>query len=167
MITSEKYIDITKEWLENATPNSHKIKDCLIYEDNGVIYNVDGKNVILDYSEKELEIAKFLKETFGGEIYMVPRICYPYYLKTPDYLFNSKKFDLKEINGNSPYVIDNASKNKKLQACNFILDINETKLSINEILSQIISLYNNPKRKCINTIILIKNNKLISVFTRI
>jgi len=60
-----KYIDITQEWLSNVTPNSHEIKDCLNYNHNGVTYKVDGKYVVLDYSKKELEVANFLKETFG------------------------------------------------------------------------------------------------------
>ena len=38
MITAKKYIDVTQEWLNNATPNSHEIKDCLNYNHNGITY---------------------------------------------------------------------------------------------------------------------------------
>jgi len=41
------------------------------------VHIVDNKKVILNYSNKELEIANWLENTFGEEIYMVPKINYP------------------------------------------------------------------------------------------
>lgn len=97
---------------------------------------------------------------------MVPRVNEPENIKTPDYLFNNLKFDLKEIKGNSPYAIDNAIKNNKLQADNFIIDISITKIDTKLIISQIEKIYHSPKRIWINTIIIVKHNKLIKVFQR-
>jgi len=38
---------------------------------------------------------------------MIPRNV-PENISTLDYLFNGEKFDLKQINGSSPYALDNA-----------------------------------------------------------
>lgn len=73
-VKNENYIDVTEEWLKNAKPNSHKVKEQLFFEYEGKRYDVDGKNVVLDYSKEELEMAYFLENTFGGEIYMLPRV---------------------------------------------------------------------------------------------
>ena len=47
------YIDITSEWLKKIKSSNHKVKDRGYFEHNGIKYNVNGKDVILDYSTKE------------------------------------------------------------------------------------------------------------------
>lgn len=163
---NKNYIDVTKKWLINATPNSHNVEDQGFYEYDGILYKVDGKNVVLDYSAKEKEIAEWLKNTFGGEIKMIPRINYPKSISTPDYLFKSIKFDLKEINGQSKRTIENALKNKKRQASNFILDLSNSHLTMNDVFLQMDLLYSYRKRKWINIVILKKENNLIGVYQR-
>lgn len=70
-IVGNNYKNVTSEWIQNATPNSHRVKDRNYFEtENGKRYYVDEKNVVLDYSKKEREIAEWLENTFGGEIYM-------------------------------------------------------------------------------------------------
>ena len=54
------YIDVTDEWLKNARPNSHKVREMNYFEINGVKHYVDGKNIILDYSKEEKECALWL-----------------------------------------------------------------------------------------------------------
>ena len=46
----EKYTDVTAQWRETATPNSHQLQDLQEYTTGGVTYKVDGHNVVLDYS---------------------------------------------------------------------------------------------------------------------
>ena len=70
----KNYNIVTKEWLGNATPNSHPVLDQLFYDYHGVRYLVDGKKVVLDYSKKEREVAEWLKNTFGGEIKMIRKV---------------------------------------------------------------------------------------------
>lgn len=81
------YIDVTDEWICNATPFSHEVKDQNYFEHNCIKYYVDSKNVVLDYSKKEKEVALWLEETFRGEIYMLPRINKPDGIKTAGYLW--------------------------------------------------------------------------------
>ena len=87
------YLDITKEWINNAKPNSHKVKNRHYFEYEKIKYRVDNKNVVLDYSDKEKEVAIWLENTFGGEIYMLPRI------NNPRRNTNSRLFIQKRILG--------------------------------------------------------------------
>ena len=64
----EKYTDVTAQWRETATPNSHQLQDLQEYTTGGVTYKVDGHNVVLDYSPHEKEIAELLEREFGGEL---------------------------------------------------------------------------------------------------
>ena len=147
--------------------NSHEVKDAKYYEDaKGNKYYVDGKNVVIDYSVSEKNVANWLKETFGGEIYMLPRINIPEGIQTADYLFRGEKWDLKEIKSTGKNVLDNRVNGLKKQANNFIFDISNTSISIKEIKNQIDKLYESPNRKWINKIMLIKNQKLICIYIR-
>lgn len=167
MKNSKNYRNITKSFMKKSTPNSHKIKDAEYFEDaKGNKYYVDGKNVVLDYSESEKNVANWLKETFGGEIYMLPRINIPEGIQTVDYLFRGEKWDLKEIKSTGKNVLDNRVNGLKKQANNFIFDISNTTISIKEIKNQIDKLYESPNRKWINKIMLIKNQKLICIYIR-
>lgn len=167
MKNSKNYRNITKSFMKKSTPNSHKIKDAEYFEDaKRNKYYVDGKNVVLDYSESEKNVANWLKETFGGEIYMLPRVNIPEGIQTADYLFRGEKWDLKEIKSTGKNVLDNRVNGLKKQANNFIFDISNTTISIKEIKNQIDKLYESPNRKWINKIMLIKNQKLICIYIR-
>lgn len=99
--------------LKTAKPGTGFIQDKNSYEYDGVVYEVDGKHVVLDYSKREREAAEIYKETFGGEIYMMPRVLDPQNISTPDYLINGDRFDLKTITGRSNKVVYNAVAKKK------------------------------------------------------
>ncbi len=158
--------DITDQWIEEATPNSHEVIDLKEYEVNGVTHVVDNRNVILDYSSKEKKIAELLKETFGGELKMVPRVLNPERVSTPDYLYKGEAFDLKEIKGTSKNVIYNAISKKKRQASNFILDITACPLDRKEINRQVGNIYRSTHTRFVDKIILVDNNKVIRVYQR-
>lgn len=146
MKNSKNSRNITKSFIKKSTPNSHEVKDAKYYEDaKGNKYYVDGKNVVIDYSVSEKNVANWLKETFGGEIYMLPRINIPEGIQTADYLFRGEKWDLKKIKFNGKNVLDNR---------------------VNGLKKQIDKLYESPNRKWINKIMLIKNQKLICIYIR-
>lgn len=163
----KNYQDITKEWLKTATPNSHRVKDRGYFEDeNGRRYYVDGKNVILDYDEKEREVAYWLEKTFGGEIYILPRVNNPEGIKTPDYLFRDLSLDLKEIKGTGKRTIDSSIKMKKEQSPNFIFDLTNSRLEDNQILKQVQRLYTTAGREWVDIIIVKKHDKLLAVYKK-
>lgn len=160
------FVNVTDKWLESATPNSHEVLDVEYFEVDNTKYKVDGKNVVLDYSDKEKEVANWLETTLGGKLYMCPRINVPDGISTPDYLFRNERYDLKEIRGSSSRVIDNAIKGKQNQATNFILDITESELSELELIKQAENIYNSKGRIWVERIIMKKNDKLVVIIER-
>ncbi len=163
---NNNYIDITSKWLETATPNSHIVVDRQYFEYKGNRYNVDGKNVVLDYSLKEKEIAEWLENTFGGEIYMLPRINNPEGIQTADYLFRGEYWDLKEINGIGKNILFHAIEDHKKQSHNFIFDISRTTLTDNEIIERLNKLYSIKKVDWLDKIIVKRNEKIVKIIKR-
>lgn len=105
--------DVTDEWKKKATPNSHNVEEIYKYKIKDSVFTVDGKNVLLDYSDKERRIAELLKEELGGKISLVPRVLNPQGISTPDYIFRDEAFDLKELSGTSKNLVYNAIAKKK------------------------------------------------------
>ncbi len=157
---------IKKIYIRNTIKSSSKVIEAKFIKKDGIKYYVDGKNVILDYTKNELEIAKWLVSILGGTIYLLPRINYPENIKTADYLWNNEFWDLKEINGKGKNILDNRIKNYQNQSNNFILVIKNNKLSIKNIVLQINKIYNSPHRLWVNKIIIIKNSKLLMIIKR-
>lgn len=91
-----KYIDVTNEYVIQKKYQIKKQK--YFISDEGIRYNVDGKHVILKPTQRELEVAKILGKIFGVQVNIIPRVNEPAGIKTPDYIINNEKFDLKEIN---------------------------------------------------------------------
>ena len=158
--------DITEEWKKTATPNSYDIEEIRQYKNGDSVYTVDGKNVLLDYSDKERRIAELLKEELGGKISMVPRVLNPQGISTPDYIFRNEAFDLKELSGTSKNLVYNAIAKKKRQASNFILDISKSPLDENEIIRQIEEVYWSRHTMFVQKIIVIKDGKIRKIYKR-
>ena len=160
------YTNITKAWFDNSTPNSHRVEDRQYFEKNNIKYQFDGRNVVLDYSIKEKEVAEWLEKTFGGELYMLPRVNNPEGISTADYLFRNEYCDLKEINGIGRNTLFHAIEDHEKQAHNFIFDISKTKLTNNGITERLNKLYSLNKVRWLDKIIIIKENKLIKIVKR-
>ena len=121
-----KYKDITEQF---NSVKKYKVKQQQYYKDTqGTKYFVDGKNVLMETSDREKEVAKIKKKAFGGQVNIIPRINNPASIKTPDYIINKERFDLKEITGKGKYVIEGNLRKKKNQANNFIIDVTNTKM---------------------------------------
>lgn len=165
-IKVSNYKDVTQEWLDNATPNSHIVKDAEYFTaDDGTKYHVDGKNVVLDYSDNEKEVAEWLENTLGGEIYMVPRVNNPEGISTPDYIFRSENWDLKTIKGSGKQTLYHSVYKKINQSNNFIFDASSSELNIDELKKQIFKLYKREDTKFIEKVIL-KKHKDMFVYKR-
>lgn len=166
----QNYIDVTKNWFKNATPNSHQVKDQLYFDYRGQRYHVDNKNVVLDYSKEELETAYWLENIFGGEIFMLPRINIPKGIETADYLWHKEYWDLKTISEKATSqkrAVDNIIKTSKNQTSNFILNITNSKINKKILLEQTKRIFNTNGREWINTIIIVDNKKVLKIYQRI
>ncbi len=162
----QDFKDVTDEWEKTATPNSHPVEEIHKYKIDDFVYAVDGKNVLLDYSENERRIAELLKEKLGGKIYLVPRVLNPQGVSTPDYIFRDEAFDLKELSGSSKNLVYNAIAKKKRQSSNFILDISKSPLDENEIVRQIEDIYWSRHTMFVQKIIVIKDGKIRKIYER-
>ena len=159
-------VDVTEEWIKDASPNSHKVVDLSEYALNGAIYKVDGKHVLLDYSDKEKQIAQLLERELGGEIFMVPRVLDPPGISTPDYIFRGEAYDLKELSGTSKHLIYNVVSKKKRKAGNFILDITQCPVDESELYKQVEDIYLSRHTTFVDKIILIKDDQIRKIFRR-
>ena len=161
------YTDATKAWYEEATPNSHPVSDLQELTIDGNTYRVDGRNVVLDYSAHEKEIAELLEKEFGGELYMVPRVNNPQGVSTPDYLFRGERYDLKTIGkttGKNP--LFNRVHKATGQANNFVLDLTDSKLADDTIEEQIKKIFTDRQTKNVRTVIARKSKNIIKVYKK-
>lgn len=138
---NKSYVSVRDEWLSNVDPRKAKVSEMNFWEYNGQKYQVDGKHVVLDYSQKEKEVGEWLSKTFGKHVQMAPRVNFPEKIPSPDYLIDGLKFDLKEISGSGKGVVDGNLRKAKQQSENVVFDITRTKLSNEEILSQLEKVY--------------------------
>ena len=69
-------------------------------EIDGHKYFVDGRNVVLEPSNKEIKTAMWLSNKMNGKIELLPRVVIPKQINTPDYMFRKEYWDLKTIISN-------------------------------------------------------------------
>lgn len=143
---NKSYISVKDKWLSNVEPSKAKVTEMNSWEHNGQKYQVDGKHVVLDYSRKEKEVGEWLSKTFGKHVKMAPRVNFPEKIPSPDYLVDGLKFDLKEITGSGKGVVDGNLRKTKQQSENIVFDVTRTKLSNDEILSQLEKVYDLNRR---------------------
>ncbi len=165
-IKQEQYEDITDKLLSNEK-QKYKIKEQNYFiDENKNKYIVDNKNVLLKPTDREKEVANMLGKLYGGKIKIIPRINKPEGIKTPDYMIRNKKYDLKQISGSGKYVIQGNIKDKQKQAENFIIDITKSKLSIEDSVRQIQSIYNSKHYLWLDRIVLIKDKEFLKIYKR-
>lgn len=164
---SGSFWDATEDWFRNASPNSQIIEELKEYTVNGVTYKIDGVNVKQNNSERELQVAELLRSTFGGDIKLVPEINGKYLeVQTPDYIYNGERYDLKELTGKSKDAIRNAIHKKGKQAENFIIDVTNNMLSMEEINRQAEAVFTSFNTKFVNKLIIVKGDKILRILQR-
>lgn len=160
-----KYKDITDEYTSEKKYQIKKQK--YFIDDDGTKYNVDGKHVILKPTKRKIEVAKLIGQAIGGKVNIIPRMNNPIGIKTPDYIINNERFDLKEISGAGKYAIQGNLKGKEKQSDNFVIDISNAKFDIKEAERQIKNIYNSKHYLWLNKIILLNSNIIIKIYKRI
>lgn len=163
---NKSYVSVKDKWLSNADPSKAKVSEMNFWEHNGTRYEVDNKNVIFKPTQREKEVGKLLADTLGSHVVHVPEVHNPNFVKTPDYLIDGVRWDLKEIEKTGKNNIDNAIAGKKEQARSFIIDVSKTPMDIDEAYSKINRIYFNRHRNWVENIILIKGDKIIDIFKR-
>ena len=164
---AKNFEDVTEKWKQSAKNSESIVVELKEITVKGIRYLIDGTNVKQNNSTRELEIADILKNVLGGKVELVPEISGIYdKIKTPDYLLNGHRYDLKEIKGTSKDAIRNAIHKKREQADNFIIDISQCPLSIEEINRQLETIFSSYNTTFVETLILIKDNNVLRVLQR-
>lgn len=161
-----KYTDITYKVLKKEKQDYRLIEQQNFIDEKGVKYSVDGKNVKIKANEKERTVANLMGKIYGGQVELVPVVLNPKGIKTPDYIINGERFDLKEIFGNGKNTLDTAISKKKNQSNNFIFDITNTKMEEIEAIEQIQKIYKSNNRNWVEKLVLIKDNKVLKIYKR-
>lgn len=159
-----RYNDITNQF---NFSKKYKVKEKQYYQaEDGTKYNIDGRHVVLNPTTREKEVAEILGKAYGGQVNIIPKVNEPANIKTPDYIINNERFDLKEITGSGKYVIEGNIRKKKNQANNFIIDITNTKMDIKEIERQIASIYISKRYLWVDKIFIVKEDSIIKIYKR-
>lgn len=157
------YVSVKKEWLKHSKKGS--VSDMEYWEQDGIKYHVDGKHVVLDYSEKEKDVAEWLAQKFGFQVQMAPRVNFPKNIPSPDYLVNGMKFDLKEITGSGKGTIDQNTRKAKTQAENIVYDVTKSILTDEEIKKQLEDIYKR-NRRGLETAVIKRGRSLVDVIKK-
>ena len=163
-----RYEDITGRWYPDATPGSHEVRDLMEYTaPDGKVYRVHGRDVVLDYDAHEKEIAELLEREIGGEIFMVPKVNNPQGVRTPDYLFHGKAYDLKTLGEEAgPNTMYNRVKKATGQAAGIIVDITNTSLTDEIIASQINKIFRSSETQFVKEVVIVQGNGIRQVVRR-
>lgn len=164
------YEDVTKEWIVKAEPRKGNIINRNYYVDKkGNKYNVDGKNVVFEPSNDEIETANFIHQTFGGNIYLNPKINMPEDVESSDYLWKNQLWDKKIIGKNATSLkrtVDNAIKKHKEQTDYIFLDVTNSKIEQSILIEQTKKIFSTKGREWVKGIMIINNNKVIGIYIR-
>ncbi|MBR2215608.1 MAG: hypothetical protein IJ849_07625 [Selenomonadaceae bacterium] len=136
------------------------------YTIDGTTYRVDGKHVILRPTPKERAVATALSQKYGKKVEFVPQVMFPQGVKTPDYLIDGERFDLKSPTGCGKNLLYGAIAKQKRQAYNFIVDVTDCPLSLEEVEEQVNDLYRSPRIGFLETLVLIKCGEIVKVYSR-
>lgn len=170
MLKIKEVRDVTKEWIDNAKPNQGKIINRNYYVDKkGNKYVVDGKNVVLDPSDDEIDTAKFIHRTLGGNIYINPKINKPEGVETCDFLWKNQLWDKKRIGKEATSLtraVDNAIKKHKKQTDYIFLDITEATIPKDILIKQTQKMFSTKGREWVKGIIVIDNENILCIYIR-
>lgn len=157
------YVDIKDDY-KNVSPGI--VEDLQEVEIDGKVYSVNGKDVVLDYSEYEKNIADWIAYNMGGVVKMCPRILVPEDIRTPDYIWNGEKWDLKTINSHSKNTISTAIGNAKKQSENVVLNLNVNSYTDKDLISELDRIYANHRYSFLKKIMIIEDYVLRGIYKR-
>lgn len=163
------FSDNTIDHRNNALTNIARVSDKRFYIKEGIRYDVDGKNVILDHSDHEKEIGRLLSRIKNGHVEYIPRVTGKFKsIETPDYLFDGiETWDLKDYSGSSKDALRNIIKDKSGQANHFIIDVSDSSLSDIEFRRQAVIVFKAYNTSFVNEVIVIRNGNIVLSFTRV
>ena len=159
-------MEITKDWITTTQMKKGSVIEKSSYTVDGTTYSIDGMHVVLKPSEQERKVAEILSSKYGKTVELVPQIMYPQGIQTPDYLIDGERFDLKSPTGKGRNLLYGLIAKKKKQSHNFIIDITNCPLNIEELEIQVERLYGSWRVGFLDKLVFIKNNEIVKVYSR-
>lgn len=157
--------DITQKWTRKKG-TKETVTERQEYTINGTTYKVDGKHVLLHPTKQEREVAVALAERYGKTVEFVPQIVFPQDIQTPDYMIDGHRFDLKSPTGKGKNLLYDMIAKKKGQSHNFIIDITNCPLNMEELKSQAERLYGSWRVGFLEKLVFMKNGEIVKVLDR-
>ena len=161
----KNFNEISREFLNSKTIKGRKVKN--LPKSKYKIMNFKGDyNLVFDHDEYEKNIANWLAREIGGEIYLCPRVELPKGIRTPDYIWDNEKWDLKSINSHGKNTINTAIKNTKNQSKNVILNLIDDTYTDDDVYKEMNRIFSNSRYSYIEKVLLVENYKLRNIFKR-
>lgn len=166
---NNNFNDVTRVWLERNKNSNGEVVELSEYTVGGETYVMDGRNVSQNNSPRELEVAQILKRKLGWRIELIPEIKGIYRgIKTPDYVCNGERWDLKELKkGTSKNLLRDTAHKHKDQAENFIFDITSCALDYKEINRQAEGIFKNYNTEHVKRVMLIRGDEIIRIMEKV
>ncbi len=162
--------DYNREYVSNLKDKTVSCtnQDFVIGSD-GKKYIVDNKNIILDHTENEINIATWYAENNKVNVKMLPRVLNPPSIKTGDFIEETSKviWEIKEPEGNTlGTTMVNQFKGQKEKAQHFIIDLHKTDMTSENAIEDIEKILSNKRYEWVKRVILKNNDVLIKEFTK-
>ena len=159
--------DILDEMVQKSRPGKGNIVEIKDFIQGKGRYIVGEPGVRLNIGKEEKRIAHLWKDTFGGNVKLMPEVAGPHKnVSVPDLIIDGKRYDLKTPRKNNPNTFYNAIHVKNKQADNFIVDISKNGMTQEEAIGQIEGIFRRPHTAFVNGIVLVKDDKILKVFVR-
>lgn len=163
---NEKYADTTEYWRKRKHEPGI-VRDAKLAKIDGKRYYVQGKNVVLSYTQDEYTTGELLSDFFGGLVEMVPRVNWPQNVKTPDYVVNGIRFDRKAPTGASKNTIKNNIGAAEGQANNVVLDLTKCGLDVNSALKYCKDAYSYNHLGFLDMLVVVRDGEIVKVFEKV
>lgn len=164
--TKTPFDEISKAFMDSKTIKGRRVEELNKIEIAGRLYQKGDAHVLFDYTEEEKKIAQWLSDKVGGYIDLCPRITLPKGIRTPDYVWDDEKWDLKNINKHSKNTVTTAIRNTKNQSNNVILNLKDTSYSDEDLYSEMERIFSNKRYDYIDKILIAEDYVLRGIFKR-
>lgn len=167
-IMCKPYKNITIQSQINLVINKASVRKSLSFSKDGISYEIDHINVVLELTTHEKEVGTMLSRMKNGTVLFIPRVSGKHKnVKTPDYLLNGNEpWDLKEYSGCGKDGIRDAIKDKKEQANRFIIDVSKSSLTVSEIRHQAATVFKSFNTGFVLELIVLKNGRVLLDYIR-
>lgn len=160
---NEVFKEISEEFLKSKDKKNLKVEK-LPKEKFYIMNFKDDFTLTYDYSRHEENIAEWLSKNIGGKIYLCPRVLLPEKFKSPDYIWDDEKWDLKDIYKHSKNTITTAISSTKNQSNNIILNLIDPTYSDVDLYREMKRVFFNKRYYYMDKIIILENYKLRKIY---